>query len=52
MSGSEQGQNRGAGRSQESTSTIESTAVTLSSFLQGVARSLLPGRDTGLTSAT
>ena len=48
MSGSEQGHNRAAGRSQENTSTIESTAVSVSTFLQGVARSLLPGRETGV----
>ena len=48
MSSPEQGQNRTVGRSQENASTLESAAVTVSSFLQGLARSLLSGRETGL----
>ena len=51
MSGPEQGQNRAVGRSQDNASTIESTAVTVSTFLQGVARSLLPGGETGVAFA-
>ena len=47
MSGPEHGQTRAVGRSQDNISTIESTAVTVYTFLQGVARSLLPGRETG-----
>ena len=51
MSGLDQGQNRAVGRSQENASTIESTAATVSTFLQGVARLLLPERETGVPSA-
>ncbi|CAK0735440.1 hypothetical protein CVIRNUC_000581 [Coccomyxa viridis] len=47
MSGADQGQSRLRARIQDNASTLESTAFTLSNYLQGLAHSLLPGRDTG-----